>query len=105
MSKLFVLLLAIGAPVVPSFGCAADAGYVAYDDPPAPVEESVAVRPGFIFVHGHYANDGGHWRWHGGYYERDRPNQTFVEGRWQRHGNQRIWVNGGWRAKATVGVR
>jgi hypothetical protein len=105
MSKLFVFLLVMGAPMVPALGCAGEVGYVAYDDPPAPIEENVTVRPGYIWVHGHYANDSGHWRWHGGFYERERVGQKYTEGRWERHGNQRVWINGGWSGHATVGVR
>lgn len=101
MSKVMLFLLAMGAPIAPALttGCAAEAGYVATDDPPAPVEENVAVRPGFIWVHGHYARESGRWHWHGGYYERERPNQVYVEGRWERRGTQRVWINGGWRSR------
>ncbi len=99
MTKLFFFLLCTSAAVGPMAGCVGEtSGYVAYDDPPPPQNEVVVERPGQVFVHGNYVNDSGHWRWHAGHYEARRANQVYVDGRWERHGNQRVWINGGWRA-------
>jgi hypothetical protein len=95
---LFAIVTASSAMALPALGCyGTGSAYVAYDEPPAPREEVIVTRPGFIFVHGHWLREGGRWRWHGGYYERERHGYAYREGRWEHHGNRHVWVEGGWR--------
>lgn len=87
-------------------GCYASEGaYVVEESPPPVRNEVVVYRPGYLWVHGHWARSGPHWAWRSGYYERERPNQVFVEGRWERRGRGHVWVDGGWRARAGVSIR
>ena len=104
---LAALLVAGAAMTVPAMaGCYATGDAYVVDEAPPPVREEVVVaRPGFIWIHGHWTRPGGHWAWRGGYYERERPNQVYVEGRWERRGRGHVWVDGGWRARAHVTVR
>lgn len=106
-NMLAALLVAGAALTVPAMtGCYASGGaYMVDDEPPAPREEVVVSRPGFIWIHGHWDHPNGRWAWRGGYYERERPNQVYVEGRWERRGTGHVWVNGSWRARGNVVVR
>jgi len=96
--RLAPLLIAIAA------GCAGQA-YVISDPPPPPRYETVAYRPGFIYVHGNWNRVGHRWVWHDGYYERERPGYVYAHGRWDRRGDRYVWVNGGWHARGRVVVR
>jgi hypothetical protein len=78
-------------------GCAGEGSIVVEDEPPAPREEVVETRPGFIFVHGHWDRDGGRWAWRAGRYERERVGHTYVQGHWERRGKGHVWIEGGWR--------
>ena len=87
-------------------GCYASGGaYVVEDAPPAPREEIVVSRPGYVWIHGRWTHPGRNWVWRGGYYERERADQIYVDGRWERRGRGHVWVDGGWRARAHVTVR
>jgi hypothetical protein len=87
-------------------GCYASEGaYVVEDEPPAPREEVVVSRPGYIWIHGRWAHPGRRWVWQGGYYERDHPDQVYVDGRWERRGRGSVWVAGGWRSRGAVVIR
>jgi len=99
MSRLLGIILAVGLT-----GCATDT-YVVADSPPAVRAEVVATRPGFLWVHGHWAREGHRWDWKPGYYAPERPGQVYVEGRWQRNGNQYVWVSGTWRGHGGVVIR
>jgi hypothetical protein len=89
---------AVFATVPAMTGCyATESAYVVEDAPPAPREEVVVTRPGFVWIHGHWTHPGRTWVWRGGYYERERPNRVYVEGRWERRGRGHVWVDGGWR--------
>jgi len=106
MMKSIALAAALvsGVAIVPMMtGCAGEA-YVVSSDPPPPREEVVTTRPGYIYVHGSWRNEGGNWRWHEGHYEAERVHQRYVEGRWERHGDRRVWVEGRWRAEGGVSV-
>jgi WXXGXW repeat (2 copies) len=98
LNKLFTpLFLAtaslLAAPL--STGCTAH-GELVVDEPPAPREEVVEARPGFVFIHGNWQRRGGQWEWRAGRYERERPGHAWVEGRWEPRGNGRVWVEGRW---------
>lgn len=75
------------------------------DPPPAPREEVVMSRPGYVWIDGHWMRDGGRWHWHGGYYERERPGYVYAPGRWVQQGDRYIWVDGRWRTSNTVVIR
>jgi hypothetical protein len=79
-------------------------GYVVAEVP-APREEIVLYRPGYIWVHGRWVQRDGRWAWRGGYYERERPNHIYVQGYWERRGPRRVWVDGGWQTTGRVVVR
>ena len=102
---IFALALGTGAAILPSCYATADTGYVTEESPPAPQYETVEVRPGFVFVHGHWSRDHGRWAWQTGRYERERHGYRFVDGRWERRGNRHVWVDGQWRAEGGVVVR
>jgi hypothetical protein len=102
-----LLIAATAAVAIPAMsGClAAEGSYVVEDSPPAPREEVVVSRPGYVWVHGRWTHPGRHWLWQSGRYERERNNQVYVEGRWERRGTGHVWVDGGWRARGGVVLR
>jgi YXWGXW repeat-containing protein len=63
--------------------------------PPPPQYEEVAVRPGSIWVHGHWVWNGA-WQWRPGFYETERPGYVYREGGWERRGNRWRWSDGRW---------
>ena len=67
------------------------------DEPPAPRYEVLEVRPGFVFIGGRWANNGGRWDWRPGYYERERVGYSWESGRWETRGRSHVWVEGRWR--------
>lgn len=99
--------VALIAPAAALGGCYAETSAYEVDAaPPAAREEVVVNRPGYIWVHGRWARTADHhWAWRGGYYERNRPGYAYTEGRWERRGQAHVWVDGGWRARATVTER
>ena len=70
------------------------------EDPPAPRYIQAEVRPGFFFVQGRWERRGNQWAWREGYYERERPGNIWIEGRWERQGNHRVWRDGRWEVRA-----
>jgi hypothetical protein len=84
-------------------------GYVVatYDEPPAPREEYVVYRPGYVWVQGNWTRDryNNGWRWQNGYYVRERAGYVYDNGRWERRGRQHVWVQGQWRPRGSVVVR
>jgi hypothetical protein len=64
--------------------------------PPAPQYEAVAVRPGFVWIGGHWFRRGGRWEWRGGYFEPERDGYSWAPGRWEIRGNRHVWIEGGW---------
>ncbi len=98
MSKLIHIVLALAIA-----GCATD-HYIVTDSPPAAREEVVATRPGFIWVHGHWAQEGT-WKWKPGYYTPERPGEVYIEGHWEHRGGEYIWVTGNWRGHNGVVIR
>lgn len=97
LTKLLAPILLVGAL---AGGCRGTA-YVVADEPPAPRVETVTYRPGYVWVHGNWARDGGRWAWRPGRFIAERHNQVYVEGRWERRGNRHVWVEGGWRARVS----
>ncbi|MBV8758482.1 MAG: YXWGXW repeat-containing protein [Deltaproteobacteria bacterium] len=68
------------------------------EEPPPPRYETVEVRPGFVFITGHWYRAGGRWEWRQGYWERERAGYTWEPGRWEARGRGHVWVEGNWRA-------
>jgi hypothetical protein len=77
---------------------------VVYSDPPAPQAEPVEVRPGFVFIRGHWNWQNGRWAWLAGHWERERAGQAWTEGRWEHRGNSWQWIDGSWTASTTATV-
>jgi hypothetical protein len=67
-------------------------GVVTYTAPPAPQVEVVGVAPtpGYFWVGGWWAWEGGRYGWHPGYWQAPRPGYHWAPHRWVRAG-------GGWR--------
>ena len=107
--KLLVWLLAAGAALsaAPALGgCAGEATYVVETAPPPPRAERVEYRTGYVWIEGRWMRRGdGGWHWNRGYYVRERPNQVYYRGRWDRRGRTYVWVEGEWRPRASVTVR
>jgi hypothetical protein len=105
--NLLVWLLSAGAALsaAPLAGGCAGEAYIVETAPPAPRYETVGYRSGHVWVQGHWARRGSHWRWHDGYYVRERPDHVYVHGRWDRRGRSYVWVDGGWRPRASVTIR
>ncbi|HEX5060461.1 MAG TPA: hypothetical protein VFV99_13930 [Kofleriaceae bacterium] len=75
------------------------------DPPPAPREEYVTARPGYVWIEGHWMRDHHRWHWVDGTYERERPGYVYAPGRWVRQGDRYVWVDGRWRTSNTVVIR
>jgi hypothetical protein len=67
------------------------------EEPPAPQAEAIVVRPGFVWIGGHWARVGGRWAWRGGYYQAERAGYVWGPGRWEIRGRRHVWIEGGWR--------
>lgn len=75
-------------------------GTVAYtvgESPPPPRSRYVEYRPGWVYVDGYWAWNGGQWLWLDGYWERDRPGYGYVQGSWYVSGGRHHWKPGHWR--------
>jgi len=91
-----MLLTALsGCIVAPAPGYAA---VVAYEAPPPLRYEVVGVAPapGYFWVSGAWFYSGGHYRWHGGYWEAPRPGYHWVPHAWTRESNAWAMHPGRW---------
>jgi hypothetical protein len=86
-----------------STGCVAR-GYIVAETPPAPRHVVVDVRPGFVWIEGHWVRSAGNWSWIDGYWVAERPGYLYVQGTWVRDGSRWRWRAGEWRARAVVNV-
>jgi len=88
-------------------GCAGTARYevAEYDAPPAPREEVVNYRPGYVWIHGNWNRYGDRWSWNNGYYVREHPGYVYEDGYWRRSGRNYVWIQGQWRPRGTVAIR
>ena len=75
------------------------------EEAPPPRYETVEVRPGFVWITGHWFRAGGRWEWRQGYYERERAGYQWEPGRWETRGRGHVWVEGNWRAGGGPAVR
>jgi hypothetical protein len=106
LQKHLVMLLVAGAAALSDMGCYARAHAYVIEELPAPREEVVIYRPGFVWVQGHWVlAPGRRWIWRGGYYERERTNHVYVQGHWTHRDGQYVWVEGSWRPRGRVVVR
>ena len=101
---LFVLALGVGISAAAS-GCTVhgratmrtSGSAVVYTEPPPPREDRpVVVRPGHVWVRGHWDWRNGQWTWIDGHWERQRAGYVYTDGRWERRGNGWYWVQGQW---------
>src|SRR5262249_36181008 len=96
------LLLALALPALMS-GCYARAVYAVQTDPPPPQYEEVVVRPGYVWIGGHW-NWQNRWIWAPGYYEVDRPGYVWAGGGCTHPGASPPYPPGYWRPRPTRGV-
>ena len=75
------------------------------EEPPPPRAVVIETRPGFVFIEGRWARNGGRWVWRDGYYERERVGYSWNQGRWETRGRRHVWVEGGWHAGGGPAVR
>src|SRR5262249_12846836 len=106
--KLLGLVL-VSATAANAPGCATETKATAvatYEEPPPPLrKETIASRPGYVWVHGNWVHGRRGWQWREGYYLREQPGYVYVQGRWERSGRQYVWVNGGWRSTSEIVTR
>ena len=72
-----------------------------YSQPPPDQVETVEMRPGFVWVRGHYVWMNGQWTWTAGHWERERAGYAWTAGRWEQRGNAWVWVDGNWVVSST----
>jgi len=63
--------------------------------PPPLREERVAPRHGFVFIRGHW-DWRGKWEWVPGRWEAERAGKHFREHRWEKRGDEWVYVDGAW---------
>ncbi|MEZ4403069.1 MAG: hypothetical protein R3B06_23805 [Kofleriaceae bacterium] len=78
---------------------------VVEERPPPPRREVVVVRPGYIWVDGHWDRRGNRWLWVDGHHERARANAQWVPGRWEARGRGHVWIKGTWKSHDDRGRR
>jgi len=64
--------------------------------PPAPREEKVEARAGFVFVRGQWDWKGGKWAWTPGHWERERAGKKWRESKWENQGGHWKLTAGDW---------
>ncbi|MBA2543380.1 MAG: YXWGXW repeat-containing protein, partial [Deltaproteobacteria bacterium] len=64
--------------------------------PPAPREERLRPRAGFVLIPGRWDWRGGKWEWVEARYEAERVGKSWREGRWDRRGDRYVYVEGDW---------
>jgi hypothetical protein len=70
--------------------------------PPAPRQESVTARPGFVFAAGRWDWRGGKWEWVAGHWERERAGKQWRAGSWNQQNGRWVYVDGAWVDGATA---
>jgi hypothetical protein len=69
--------------------------------PPAPEEEKVIERPGFVWKHGHWDWGNNQWNWIGGQWMPEQSGKTWRDGDWTQgpdgawHWHDGSWVGAG----------
>jgi hypothetical protein len=108
MKRVLHLAMMIGVAAAPACVVRGSGAVVAPEatvtvstEPPPPQVETVEMRPGFVWVKGHYVWMNGQWTWTGGHWERERAGYAWTEGRWERRGNGWFFVDGTWAVSST----
>jgi YXWGXW repeat-containing protein len=65
-------------------------------EPPAPRDEHMGPKAGFVWASGRWDWQNGNWTWLPGHWERERVRMRWVDGRWKLYGDHWGWVEGGW---------
>jgi hypothetical protein len=71
--------------------------------PPAPQQEELRTRAGYVWVRGRWDWQG-RWVWVPGHWERERAGYAWADGRWEQRGNDWVWVEGEWRTAGAHGT-
>ncbi len=66
------------------------------DQPPAPLDEPVQTRRGFVWVKGYWAWDSGNWEWTPGKLEKRQRGKQWNDGAWADVGGKWTWTAGAW---------
>jgi hypothetical protein len=66
------------------------------DEPPAPREERVVMRRGYVWDRGHYGWRRRRYVWSRGRYVHERGGYDWAPGRWERHEDHYDWHDGEW---------
>jgi hypothetical protein len=66
------------------------------EEPPAPRVWITETRPGYVYMQGRWDRRGNQWAWSDGHWERERAGQSWSEGRWETRGNRHVYVQGRW---------
>src|SRR5271170_6419350 len=98
MKKSWLLPLMFAVISLKAYGGHAVAYYARVPPPPMQVEVRPATPgPGFVWIGGYWAYDGGHHIWHAGSWEKPpRAKAHYVAPRWDRKGNQYAFREGHW---------
>ena len=102
----FTLLVAIAGSgcVVRARGqVSAPVAYVEVEqEPPPPRVWIRESRPNQVYIQGRWNWQGGQWVWFDGRWEGARVNQRWDDGRWERRGRRHVWIEGRWSAGGGV---
>jgi WXXGXW repeat (2 copies) len=80
-------------------------GVVVIEEPPPPRYVQVQPRSGFVYIQGRWDRRGNQWYWRDGYWARERADAYYRPGRWQRNNRGHVWIEGRWEARGRVRVR
>ena len=64
--------------------------------PPVARVETIVVRPGYLWSHGHWYWNSAHWVWIPGHYVRVVYNRTYIHPHYLVRGHRWIFIRGHW---------
>jgi hypothetical protein len=104
MKKVLALVVVVTLAGSLSAGCLVSRhGHVAMFPPPALLVAGViaatAMRPGYVWVDGHWDWVDGRWMWSEGMWIGDRPGMIWIQGGWFVSGERYHWRPGHWRRR------
>jgi hypothetical protein len=94
-----VIRAVLAAIVAGALGCGGSTSNLDLDQhgaPPAPQEEKVIERPGYVWTGGHWEWRDRQWQWQYGHWEQARTGYTWHDGSWSHGGGAWKWTEGGW---------